>query len=692
MTKKLILLCNLLLVSIANSQTFSGSTGLINDNGQNIDFSATVSGLTSNELNASFGLVQVCLNISHTYDSDLKIFLIAPDGTTINLFSGVGGGDDNFTDTCLNQSASAIINTGSAPFTGTFKPQESLGNCNNSQNGNGIWTLRIVDTYPQDEGNLISWNITFGANAAVPVVFTSSNLPIVLINTGGAPIQDEPAINATMSIIFNGEGNLNTVTDTPNNYNGGISIEFRGAFSQSLPQKPYKLETLDENDLEQDVSLLGMPAEHDWLLIANYNDKVFMRNKLAYQLFSDMGNYATRSQYCEVVVNGNYQGIYLLMESIKRDNNRVDIAKLEPTENTGIDLTGGYILKNDYWDNSNSWLSNYSPIDHPELDIHLVYQYPQPETITAEQKSYIQDFINDFETALYSANYADPTNGYAKYIDTNSFIDYLIVNELARNNDGFKKSSYFHKEKDAPTALGKLKAGPVWDFDWAWKNINECSIFSATDGSGWAHHVNDCGPDINSPGWYVRLMQEPNFQNKLRCRWEEFRQTVLSTTALNTFIDTQVNYLNQAQSRHFEKWGNLGINTGTPEIEADPAAFAEQITKFKNWINVRIAWLDANIPGNTSDCALSNYQSISKQNIYLYPNPVNEYLYFASKGIISTLDSIEIFDVYGKTVWSRKDFSSDSSINLSAFANGYYNCTIKLKNGETTVQKIIVLH
>ncbi len=498
----------LLFITLTNSQTFSGTIGTVSDDGQPNDFTATISGLSSNQLNASLGLIQVCLDISHTYDSDLNVYLIAPDGTTINLFSGIGGGDDNFSNTCLNQSATNSINTAVAPFTGTFKPQETIGNCNNNQNGNGVWKLRIIDTYAQDEGIVNSWSITFGSNATTPFVFTSSNLPIVIINTGGAQIANEPPINATMGIINHGLGNLNSVTDIPNDFNGNITIESRGAYSQSLPQKPYKITTVDTESAELNVSLLGMPEEHDWNLIANYNDKVFMRNKLAYQVFTDMGHYAARNQYCEVVVNGIYQGIYLLMESIKRDNNRVDIAKLETTENTGIDLTGGYILKNDYWTTENSWQTQFQPIDHPELDVHLVYDYPKPDNITTQQQDYIKNFINEFETALYGLNFTDPNQGYAKYIGVNSFIDYLIINELARNNDGFKKSSYFHKNKDSTTAIAKLNAGPVWDFDWAWKNINECSIFAATDGSGWAHQVNDCSPDVNSPGWYVRLLQD----------------------------------------------------------------------------------------------------------------------------------------------------------------------------------------
>ncbi len=145
--KKLIIIVDTTLLCFELLKKYPGAPGGGNiDDGQVNDFTLSVSGLTPTALNASHGLVQVCLDITHTYDSDLNVHLVAPDGTEINLFSGIGGGDDDFTNTCLSQSAATSINTSSAPFTGTFKPQETLGNMNNGQNGNGIWKLRIVDT------------------------------------------------------------------------------------------------------------------------------------------------------------------------------------------------------------------------------------------------------------------------------------------------------------------------------------------------------------------------------------------------------------------------------------------------------------------------------------------------------------------------------------------------------------------
>jgi subtilisin-like proprotein convertase family protein len=670
------------------SQTFSGIGGAISDDGLNNDFLLNVSGLTPSALNAANGLVSVCINITHTWDSDLNINLIAPDGTDIMLLSYVGGSDDNFTNTCFSQSAATSIVSGSAPFTGVFKPMNTIGNANNGQNGNGAWKLRIVDTYAADAGNLINWNISFGPGAPLPNVFTSSNLPIVLINTFSQTIVNDPKINANMKIIYNGPGMMNHVTDAPNAYNNNIGIEIRGAFSSSLPQKPYSVETRNSLLLENDTVLLGMPAEHDWCLLATYNDKVYVRNTLANKLFDEMSHYATRSKHCEVVINGQYQGIYFLSEKIKRDNNRVNISKLDTIDNAGIQLSGGYIIKNDYWDGSNSWLLNYNPIDHPTYDVNLVYDYPKPDVITPQQKTYIQTFINSFESALYSPGFADTANGYRAYLSTGSFIDYFIVNELSRNNDGFKKSWYMHKNRDDKG--GKLKAGPVWDFDWAWADIPGCSIFSATDGSGWAHKINDCGPDVNSNGWYVRMLQDTTFQNELKCRWLNLRTSMVDTTSLCNYIDSTAIVLDSAQLRHQEKWGTLGVDVGTPEIGVQGATFLEDINIFKGWIASRITWLDANMPGNCYTLGVNDVPE-EEAAISLFPNPATEYAFVNIENTRITKSTlIVISDILGRnieTISVDQILNDGMMIRFNTYVNGTYFCRF-LENGKDVVKPV----
>lgn len=687
---QLILICH---GYIGLSQTYTGTGGAIPDDGTTIDFSLNVTGLSPTTIDTIHGLLSVCVNITHTYDSDLDVLLISPDGTSFKLFSGVGGSGSNFSNTCLTHTATNTIASGSAPFTGSYTPMERMGNVNNGQNGNGNWTLRILDTYAfADAGNLLSWTITFGSNAQGPYIFESSNIPLVLIDTYGNTIADEPKIKADFKLIDNGSGSLNHLTDSPA-FDGEMGIEIRGAYSSSLPQKPYTFTLNDGDTTDVDTSLLLMPREHDWHLLANYNDKAFVRNTLANHLFREMGNYAIRSKFCEVFLNNQYQGIYLLSETIKRDKNRVDIAKLTPDEIIAPDVSGGYILKNDYWDGSNSWLNSYSPIDHPTFDIHTVYHYPKPEDISAPQKTYIQDFVYNFETALYSSSFEDSLTGYKAYADVFSFVDYLIVNELARNNDGFKKSFYFHKDKDKTTGLSKLYCGPVWDFDWAWKNIwSGGCIFDATDGSGWAHHINDCGPDVNSNGWHVRMMQDVNFQNILRCRWERFRETILDTTYLFHYIDSCASYLNEAQQRHYEKWGHLGLNSGAPEVGPIPTSYAGEVEALKDWIALRINWLDANIPGTASNCTFVGVPSYpTSLNFTYYPNPATTTVQIET-GYHNGQLQLKAIDIKGNILLNIPLASENlQTLEVGHWPNGIYTLIV---SGEKTVQhhKLIVTH
>ncbi len=622
MNKLLSLAVFSLLYTATFSQTFNGGGGAILDQ-QTIDAPAMVSGLASSINITNFGVEQVCLNLTHTYLADLDISLVAPDGTVIQLSAGIGGGDDDMQNTCFRGDAAASITSGSAPFSGTFKPVQQLGLVNNGQNPNGTWKLRVHDGYNDDQGTLQNWSITFGNTPATYFQFQESDLPIVVINTNGQAISDDPKIMADMGIIYNGPNMRNHVSDPKNEYNGKIGIEIRGNYSASLPQKPYDFELQDVNGNSIDAPLLGMPAESDWLLLANYNDKSFARNAIPFQLFDTMGNYSIRCRLVDVVLNGQYDGIYLLSEKIKRDSSRINIPKLEPNEITGQDLTGGYIIKIDYWDNNNSWLLTHHPIGYPDLDIHMVYYYPKAEEIVPEQKAYIQDFIDQFETALYGPNFDDPDEGYRKFINVSSFIDYFLISEVTRNGDGYKKSRYFYKDKDhADGTFRKLKAGPVWDFDWALKDMWN----GAEDGSAFMYGAVD--QDVKAPGWYIRLLEDPLFADELRCRYEDLRRTILSEEYIMAKVDSVAAIVAESQEWHFDRWGNLGVATGTPEIQAPSQTYAEEVQRLKDWFHRRIVWLDANMPGTLAGCSMAGIseENLQEFTVQSFPNPFNSYI------------------------------------------------------------------
>ena len=158
-----------------------------------------------------------------------------------------------------------------------------------------------------------------------PLDFYSSNLPIIAINTFGTPIPDEPKIKAEMGVVDNGPGQINHISDSFNGYHGWINIEIRGESAQMFPKKSYGFETQDSLGENNNVALLGLPEENDWILYGPYSDKTLIKNVLSLKLSRDMGRYASRTQYCEVFINESYQGLYVLMEKIKQDSNRVDI-------------------------------------------------------------------------------------------------------------------------------------------------------------------------------------------------------------------------------------------------------------------------------------------------------------------------------------------------------------------------------
>lgn len=594
----------------AFAQSFTGATGAIADQ-QTVEFPITVSGLPTSANTTTFGLEKACFDLTHTWVNELVIKLRSPSGMEITLFDGASAqGGGNFTNTCINGVATMKIDYAPEPRTGTFKGFQKIGLLNNGQNPNGIWKLIVVDDFWGSSGVLNSCSLTFSNTPASYFIFAESDLPIVVINTNGVEIADEPKIMADMGIIYNGLNQRNHLTDPANNYTGKIGIETRGDFSSSLPQKSYGFELWDANSQAIEQELIGMPAESDWVLVANYNDKSFVRNVLAHKLFSGMGHYGVRTRLVDVVLNNDYQGIYMLAEKIKRDSNRVDVPKLTTDEISGIDLTGGYIVKIEF--------STESETDHwnlPYCQLPMVYYYPQEENLAPVQATYIQGVFNAYETALYGTNFADPIDGFRKYIHTESFIDYLIMAEFSMNGDGYLKSRYFYKDKDhADGTYRKIKAGPVWDFDWSMKYYSDETYIGL-------NYLNGSEFPGTYAGWYTRMLEDPLFANEFRCRYEDLRRSVLKETYIDHIIDSVAAFVDESQNWHFDLWGNLGIITGSPEIYASQT-YTEEIQRLKTLLHNRLTWLDANIPGTLNGCSMTGLDDLSNsQSILAYPNP-----------------------------------------------------------------------
>ncbi len=307
MRKSLITCVLVAYAAVTLAQTFNGTGGLIPNNGTPGYYSVTVTGVPQC-IDTTYGLESVGIDIMHSYVGDLKIGLISPDGQSVILTEYLGGDGDNFTGTYFRDDVDMSIYNGIPPYTGDYRPLENVGYLNNGQNGNGTWQLVIYDVPGGSPGTLLGWRIKFSSNPGFPFPFDSTNLPIVMINTNGQIIPDDPKIKVGMKIIDNGEGQYNHTTDTPQ-YDSWAGIEVRGSSSQMFLKKSYGFETWDSLENPVDTSLLGMPAESDWILNANFSDKTLLRNTMAYQYWMDLGHYATRYRHVELFLNERYKGV-----------------------------------------------------------------------------------------------------------------------------------------------------------------------------------------------------------------------------------------------------------------------------------------------------------------------------------------------------------------------------------------------
>ena len=469
------------------------------------------------------------------------------------------------------------------------------------------------------------------------VNLTESTLPILVIEPSDT-IRDEPKVGAFMGLIDNGTGQLNRLTDAYNGYEGLIGIELRGSTSQSWPKKPYGFETRNADGSNNNVSLLGMPAENDWILYPSFFDRTLLRNVLAYRLGERLLPYAPRTRFVELVVDGDYRGVYVLMEKIKRDANRVDLAKLTPLDNDGDEVTGGYLLKVD----KGVTEENSFAMTQPELppfvfkNNFVQYVYPKPGAITTAQRDYIQTAYADFESTLAGPDFANPDTGYPALLDVESFIDFLLINEVARNLDGYRISTFFYKEKDSNG--GKWHMGPVWDFNFAFGSANYCDG-PRTD--GWSYAFNAVCPDdyYEVPFYWERLREDDAFNRQLAERYNELRQGVLHTDSLHRYIDEQVSYLGDATARNRARW---------PEIDGwFPATFlgesyAEDVDFLKTWLAERLAWMDGQL-----EAGLIGLPG-AERRFFISSNPAGQPLVITLPEPIPSTPRLVIYDALGR--------------------------------------------
>jgi hypothetical protein len=509
-----------------------------------------------------------------------------------------------------------------------------------------------------------------------------STLPLIKINSNGQTIPDEPKIKVDLGIIDHGKGQISTPFDEPNDYHGMAGFELRGSSSQMFPKKAFGFETWRVYGVDTSVSILGMPAESDWVLHAPYSDKSLIRNALTYYLFERFGHYSPRNHFCEVFVNEEYMGLFLMVEKIKRDKNRVDIAKLTENDTSGLPLTGGYILKIDKSTGSGStdgFASKYWPAVGSELP-YFMFEYPDGRKILPLQQDYIENKVDGFEAALYGSNFKDQVTGYRAWIDVPSFVDYFIINEISKNVDGFRLSTFLYKNRDDRDP--KFYAGPVWDYDLAFGNAN---YSNAEEIPGWQYQTD--GGAWPVPFWWDRLQMDKYYLGALRCRWEELRRGVLQNDSILETISRMVDEIGPAADRNFKKYPILGTYVWpNPYIGY---TYQSEIFYLKNWVLDRLKWLDTYIPGT---CLASGIEDAGEPTVFravLYPNPSHEFAHIEIQNAEARTLRLIVYEMTGRVVFN-KELGSDRQITEAvSLPPGIYQLMITDEKEYITLKAIV---
>ncbi len=453
----------------------------------------------------------------------------------------------------------------------------------------------------------------------------SSNLPILIVDTFNTEIPIPPdrktsvpkVLTLSTVININSTGRA-SITDEPE-YKGRAGISIRGSSSEYFPKKMYHLETWNMYNQDTDVEFLDLPKESDWVLYAPYTDKTMMRNALSYKWWADTGRYSVRTRFVEMFLNvddssvslSDYVGVYVIEEKIKRDENRVNIAKLSRWDNEEPEVTGGYMIKRDRADPNDFGFGCMLG--------YVYYVEPKEEEVTPQQATWIQQYISHYETVLKSTYMADPNNGYAKYIDVDSFLDYQLFNEILKDADAYGLSTFMYKDRG-----GKLTMGPVWD--------HNLSLGNAFYGGGGGSY-NPVGWNWQDQGipydWYRKLFLDPEFQLQHADHWWHLRNTVFDVNNIMDDIDGFAEVLRESADRNFNRWKiwvDPNLESPLPEgtephvwdepniqpywIEVsilngwvwpnkyfgtpkNPRTYQDEINWMKGWIVDRINWMDS---------------------------------------------------------------------------------------------------
>ncbi len=400
----------------------------------------------------------------------------------------------------------------------------------------------------------------------------AGNLPILTVDTAGAQIAKETAIEATLSVIDGYEQNS---ADEEPVFTSGMTIKYRGASSYDVfDKRSYRIKLYRDSGKSLEYPLLGMGEHSEWVLYGPFLDRSLVRNRLVYGLAREMAVWSPDTRYCELYVDGAYQGIYLAVEPVTNGASRLNLYEF------GL-ITGetAYLLKRDRTGTEEHVIESYGTVAG-KTDNELSIAYPAASKLTSAQQRWIEQDVSAFERALYSEDFTDEQKGYPAYIDVDSFVDYYLINELAMIPDATHLSTYVYKDIG-----GKLKMA-VWDFNngfnnYQWTNYHTDEFFLA-DGN-----------------WYDQLLKDTAFVDKVVARYRQLRRQAWSDERLLGLIDENVESLGDAVDRNFALWGytfkdNL-LSRDDEGESRDPGSFEEAVVMLKKCVTERTAFLDEHI-------------------------------------------------------------------------------------------------
>jgi subtilisin-like proprotein convertase family protein len=547
-------------------------------------FSINVSGLKQDTLDANFGLTEVIVNLKHQNFYNIDMYLEAPNGERVELNCQNGDYDAVTKKLIFKDNAKRSIFTEKSPFQGEYKPYGFLAWFNNHCNGKGKWRLKIVDTNKaKGRGVLVYWQLKFGNNPPAPKAIESSNLPLVVINCPVISPKKVHDAKAIMKVVYNENGQENFLRDTSSALAIPIELKMRGNSSTKLPRKSYSIKLKGKKSKLKDVSIAGIEPTAEWILGSNLMDRSLIRNPLTYTLFKNIGGNSIESKLCEVIWNNQYMGVYLLSE--KPDYSIVQKVFNKEKINTGEQYI---VCKDNHEDGEIGWYSRHKNYTKVGKKSFIIIKYPDKQRVARKLIPVIEKDFSRFDDAIVKS-YDSPSvdTSYRSLIDMQSFINYMLINELTKNNDGYKLSCFMYKPKN-----GTLHAGPAWDFDRALGNL---SSDGASFADGWNYSFLEVRATNGNPKWWPALMEDSLFARTFINSWETQRKGAISDATINHQIDSLVSITKQAAARNFSLWPVLGLNSSGFYYSPDIKSFDDEINFLRNFILKRAHWIDAHV-------------------------------------------------------------------------------------------------